>query len=69
MNIKDLAPGKYTVTSYELKNGLYRNSYIVDFIDENNPYRYGLPHILPTTYQQPSPGRSLRLSLNRTRLR
>jgi len=36
MKIKDLAPGEYTVTSYELKNGLYGNSYIVDLIDENN---------------------------------
>jgi len=36
MKIKDLASGEYTVTSYELKNGLYGNLYIVDLIDENN---------------------------------
>ena len=34
--IRNLAPGEYSVTSYELKNGLYGNSYIVDVIDGGN---------------------------------
>jgi len=36
LKIKDLRLGEYTVTSFELKNSLYRASYIVDLIDGCN---------------------------------
>jgi len=36
MKIKDIAPGEYTVTSFELKNSPYGASYIVDVIDGGN---------------------------------
>ena len=36
MKIKDIAPGEYTVTSFELKNSPYGASYIVDVIDVGN---------------------------------
>jgi len=36
LKIKDLPPVELTVTSYELKNGLYKDLYIVDLIDIAN---------------------------------
>jgi len=36
MKIKNIAPGEYTITSFELKNSPYGASYIVDVIDGGN---------------------------------